>query len=150
CFWLRKRKPRRFEVPHNKRLKPAAGVQGGSRVPRAPHNAVVGLAPMLSVRRGADAVAFYKAAFGANELFKIEDGGSVVAQLAVQGAKFWVADESPPHHNFSPETLGGATARFVLVVDDPKAFHAKALAAGAREVWPVHEEYGWFMGRLVD
>ncbi|MGE5760349.1 MAG: hypothetical protein ACM37V_08350 [Gemmatimonadota bacterium] len=77
---------------------------------------------MLSVRRGTDAVAFYKVAFGARELFKIEDGGAVVAELAVQGAKFWVADESPPHHNFSPETLGGATARFVLVVEDPRRF----------------------------
>ena len=73
-----------------------------------------------------------------------------MAQLVVQGAKFWVADESPPHQDFSPETLGGATARFVLVVEDPAAFHAKALAAGAREVWPVHEEYGWLMGRVVD
>ena len=119
-------------------------------MPRAPDKAVVSLAPMLSVRRGADALAFYRAAFGAKELFKIEDGGSVVAQLAVQGAKFWVADESPPHHNFSPETLGGATARFVLVVRDPKAVYARAVAAGATEVWPVHEEYGWLMGRVVD
>src|SRR5256886_15377696 len=102
---------------------------------------------MLSVRRGADALAFYKAAFGAKELFKIDDGGSVVAQLAVQGAKFWVADESPPHHNFSPETLGGATARFVLVVRDPKAGYAKAVAAGATEVWAVHEGDGWGIGR---
>ena len=117
---------------------------------RASDNTTVSLAPMLSVRRGTDAVAFYKTAFGASELFKIEDGGAVVAQLAVQGAKFWVADESPSHQNFSPETLGGATARFVLVVDDPAAFFAKALAAGAREVWPVHKEYGWLMGRVVD
>ena len=109
---------------------------------RASDNTTVSLAPMLSVRRGTDAVAFYKTAFGASELFKIEDGGAVVAQLAVQGAKFWVADESPSHQNFSPETLGGATARFVLVVDDP--------AASAREVWPVHKEYGWLMGRVVD
>ena len=106
-------------------------------MPRPSDSAVVSLAPMLSVRRGVDAVAFYKAAFGATELFKIEDGGSVVAQLAVQGAQFWVADESPPHHNFSPETLGGATARIVLVVEDPKACHARALAAGAKEVWPA-------------
>jgi len=119
-------------------------------VQHASANAGVTLAPMLSVRRGADAVAFYKAAFGAVELFKMEESGSVVAQLAVQGAKFWVADESPPHQNFSPATLGGATARFVLVVDDPAAFHAKVLAAGADEVWPVHEEYGWLMGRVVD
>jgi PhnB protein len=105
---------------------------------------------MLSVRRGADAVAFYQSAFGAEELFKIEGGGSVVAELSIQGANFWVADESPPHQNFSPESLGGATARFVLVVADPKAVHAHAVAAGAREVWPVHEEHGWLMGRVVD
>src|SRR5262245_49533592 len=109
------------------------------------------LSPMLSVRRGAAAVAFYKEAFGAQELFKIEDDrGAVVAQLAVGDAKFWVADESPSHQNFSPETLGGATARLVLVVPDPKAVHARALAAGATEVWPVQEEHGWMMGRVVD
>jgi PhnB protein len=110
----------------------------------------VSLAPMLAVRRGVEAVAFYKAAFGARELFKIEDNGAVVAQLAVQGAKFWVADESPEHQNFSPETLGGATARMVLVVADPQAVFAQAIAAGAKEVWPVREEYGWLMGRVVD
>jgi PhnB protein len=105
---------------------------------------------MLSVRRGAGAVAFYKAAFGARELFKIEDNGAVVAQLSVHGAKFWVADESPPHQNFSPESLGGATARLILIVPDPPAAHAQALAAGAKEVQPVREEYGWQIGRLVD
>lgn len=119
-------------------------------MPRAPEQTGVSLAPMLSVRRGPEAVAFYKAAFGAEELFKIEDGGSVVAELAVQGAKFWVADESPPHQNFSPESLGGATARFVLVVEDPAAFQARALAAGATEVRPVLKEHGWLMGRVVD
>src|SRR5262245_55537948 len=108
------------------------------------------LAPMLSVRRGAEAVAFYKAAFGATELFKIEDGGSIVAQLAMQGARFWVADESPPHQNFSPETLGGSTTRFVLVVDDPESAHARALAAGARQIWPVLKENGWLIGRVLD
>ena len=61
------------------------------------------LAPMLSVRNGAKAVDFYKAAFGASELFKIEDDkGSVVAQLSVGKSDFWVADESPEHKNFSP------------------------------------------------
>ena len=110
-----------------------------------------GLAPMLSVRRGADAVAFYKAAFGATELFKIEAGdGAVVAELAIQSAKFWVADESPEHQNFSPESLGGATTRFVLVVPDPEKAHARALGAGATQVWPVREENGWYIGRVVD
>ena len=111
----------------------------------------VGIVPMLSVRRGAQALAFYKAAFGARELFKIEaPDGTVVAELAVQTSKFWVADESPPHQNFSPETLGGATTRLVLVVDDPKSVYTQALAAGAKQVWPVREENGWLIGRVVD
>ena len=109
------------------------------------------IAPMLSVRRGAAAVTFYQKAFGATEVFKIEAGdGAVVAQLAVEGAKFWVADESPPHQNFSPESLNGSTARMVLVVGDPVTVHARAVAAGARQIWPVRKENGWFMGRVVD
>jgi PhnB protein len=64
------------------------------------------LAPMLSVRRGANAIEFYKAAFAAEELFRItNDAGEVVAQLTVDGAEFWLADESPQHLNFSPESL---------------------------------------------
>jgi PhnB protein len=61
------------------------------------------VAPMLSVRRGAAAVDFYKAAFGAVELFRMDDeSGAVVAQLAVNGAEFRVADESPEHLSFQP------------------------------------------------
>jgi PhnB protein len=109
------------------------------------------VAPMLSVRRGALAVDFYKTAFGARELFRLENGGgAVVAQLSVQGARFWVADESPEHLNFSPESLNGSTARFVMVVDDPAAVFAAAITAGAREISPVQEEHGWYIGRLVD
>lgn len=110
------------------------------------------LAPMLSVRRGSAAVEFYKAAFGATELFRVESPeGDVVAQLAVGGSDFWVADESPEHKNYSPETLGGATARMVLTVDDPDALFAQATAAGAAEVWPVaDQEYGWRVGRVTD
>ncbi len=109
------------------------------------------IAPMLSVRKGAMAVDFYKAAFGAEELFRMDaEDGSVVAQLSVGAANFWVADESPEHKNFSPETLGGGTIRIVMTVDDPDAVFDRAIAAGATEVWPVHEEYGWRLGRLVD
>jgi PhnB protein len=109
------------------------------------------IAPMLSVRLGAKAVAFYKEAFDAREVFKIEaPDGAVVAELAVEGAKFWVADESPENLNFSPETLGGATTRMVLVVADPSAVHARALSAGARQIWPVAKRNGWLIGRVVD
>jgi PhnB protein len=109
------------------------------------------IAPMLSVRRGAKAVEFYKAAFGASELFLLDDGGSVVAQLSVGDAEFWVADESPEHLNFSPESLGGATTRMVMVVEDPDAAFDRAVAAGGKVVLPVEDQpYGWRVGRIVD
>lgn len=106
---------------------------------------------MLSVRNGAKAVEFYKAAFGATEVYRVEDpGGSVVARLSVDGAEFWVADESPPHKNFSPETLGGGTVRMIFVVDDPDAAFARAVAAGAAVVHDVTNEHGWRLGRIAD
>ena len=108
------------------------------------------IAPMLSVRNGVKALEFYKAAFGAEELFKIENGGSVVATLSVDGAEFWVADESPEHLNFSPETLGGGTVRMVVVVSDPDAAFDRAVRAGAKVVVPVKNDYGWRLGRVVD
>ena len=105
---------------------------------------------MLSVRRGAQAIDFYKSAFGATELFKIEDSGSIVAQLAVDGAEFWVADESPEHQNFSPETLNGGTVRMMLIVDDPDTMFARAVQAGAKSIAPVDNQYGWRVGRVQD
>lgn len=109
------------------------------------------LAPLLSVRRGAQAIEFYQAAFGAIELYRVEDpGGDVVARLAIDGAEFWLSDESPEHGNFSPETLGGSTARLVLTVPDPDAVFAQAIAAGAKQVFPVGEAHGWRLGRVVD
>jgi PhnB protein len=63
---------------------------------------------------------------------------------------FWVSDESPEHGNYSPEALGGGTVRMTLVVDDPDAVAARAIAAGATEVHPVTDDYGWRLGRVVD
>ena len=109
------------------------------------------IAPMLSVRGGARAVDFYKAAFGATELFRIDaEDGAVVAQLSVDGAEFWLADESPEHFNFSPESLGGGTVRMILTVEDPDAAFVRAVAAGARILWPVANQHGWRLGRIVD
>ena len=110
------------------------------------------ISPMLAVRNGARAVEFYRAAFGADVLFRLDspDGG-VVAELGVNGAEFWVADESPEHSNFSPESLGGATVRMVMVVDDPDAAFEQAVKAGAKIVWPVEDQpYAWRVGRVMD
>ena len=109
------------------------------------------IAPWLSVRNGANAVNFYKAAFGATEVFRLEgpDGG-VVARLSVNGAEFWVSDESPEHGNFSPESTNGNSVRMVLTVPDPDATYDQALAAGASMVHPVEEQHGWRVGRAKD
>ncbi len=107
----------------------------------------------LSVRRGREAVEFYKRAFGAVEVYRVagtHEHPAVVSQLQVGDASFWVADESPEHENFSPETLGGSTARMLLIVDDPDAAVERAVDAGARIVRPVTEEHRWRLGRIAD
>ena len=113
-----------------------------------PHTSI---SPMLSVRRGAKAVEFYQAAFGANVVFRIDaPDGALVARLSVDQAEFWVADESPEHKNFSPETLAGGTVRMVMTVDQPDAAFSKAVAAGASVVSPMGNQHGWRAGRVVD
>jgi PhnB protein len=109
------------------------------------------IAPFLSVRSGARAVEFYKAAFGATEAFRIEaPDGAVVARLSVDGAEFWVSDESPEHKNFSPESLGGGSVRMVLTVADPDAMFGRAITAGATQIVAMADNYGWRLGRIAD
>ncbi len=111
------------------------------------------IAPQLSVKRGNAAVEFYKAAFGATEVYRVGGRGEddeVVVQLAVGDASFWVADESPENQNFSPQSLGGGTVRMLLVADDPAAVVAQAVSAGATEIYPVAEQHGWRLGRIQD
>ena len=119
-----------------------------------PHQTIqIALQPQLSVRRGREAVAFYIAAFGAQELYRVggtDDHKEVVSQLAIGTAGFWVSDESPAHKNFSPETLGGSTVRLLLIVDDPHAVVARAISAGATEVAPVAKAHSWLLGRIQD
>jgi PhnB protein len=106
------------------------------------------IAPWLSVPNGAKAVDFYKSAFGATEVYRMEDpGGGVVVRLSVDGSEFWVSGES---NNSNPAPLGGGSVRMILTVADPDALFARALRAGATEIFPVGEEYGWRLGRLAD
>jgi PhnB protein len=111
----------------------------------------VAVVPLLSVRNGSTAIEFYKTAFGARELFRVvNEQGEVVARLSIGGAEFWLADESPQHFNFSPESLGGGSVRLLLIVADPDMAFEQAVAAGAAVVRPVGNEHGWRVGRVVD
>ena len=107
------------------------------------------IAPWLSVADATRAVEYYKAAFGAVELERLEDeeGSMVVAQLSIGGADFWVQqdEETDPH------ALGDRSpVRMILTVEDPDAVFAQAVSAGAREVAPIAEGHGWRIGRVAD
>jgi PhnB protein len=107
----------------------------------------------LSVRRGREAIEFYKAAFGAEEVYRFggtDDHQDVVCQLSINGASFWVEDESPPNGNFSPESIGGSTERLLLIAEQPDDVVRRALSLGAIEITPVSEEHGWLLGRIDD
>jgi PhnB protein len=114
---------------------------------------LVSILPQLSVRGGLAAMDFYRAAFGAEVVYQVggtADNQSVVAEMSIEGASFWVADESPAHGNFSPESVGGSTTRMLLIVDDPQAAIDRAVAAGATLVYPAAKEHGWLLGRIHD
>jgi PhnB protein len=120
---------------------------------KRPGRELVSLLPQLSVRGGLAALEFYRAAFGADVVYQVggtPENRSVVAQLSIEGAGFWVADESPAHENYSPESVGGSTTRMLLIVDDPQAVIDRAVAAGATQVYPAAREHGWLLGRIHD
>ena len=111
------------------------------------------LAPWLTVRDAARAVAFYKSAFDATETYRLEipDGGGLIVRLSMQGAEFWVASGEPgPLHAVTRECVGGDCVRMILTVADPDAVFAKAVAAGASVIYPVGEQHGWRLGRVAD
>lgn len=107
------------------------------------------IAPWFSVRNSTKAVEFYESAFGAIETYRLEDpDGNAVVKLSVDGAEFWLSDSASNDSN--PETVGGGTIRMILTVADPDSVFTQALKAGASEVFPVGEEHGWRLGRLID
>jgi len=107
------------------------------------------LSPWLSVSNSKKAVAFYTDAFNAVETYRIQDpDGNAVVQLSVNGAAFWLSDT--PADNDNAENIGGGTVRMILTVADPDAVFAQAIKAGATAVFPVGEEHGWRLGRLID
>nr|WP_318281057.1 VOC family protein [Paenibacillus bovis] len=99
------------------------------------------LAPWLSVSNGAEALQFYKKAFHVEEIYRLDDNGTlIIAHVKVGGAEFWIQED--------PES--NTPARMIMTVSDPDSLFDQALKAGATEVVPVNESHGWRVGRLVD
>ena len=106
--------------------------------------------PELWVDRGAEAVAFYQAAFSATVLHRAGDGQDIVAQLAIGDAAFWVSTAGSTGQRIHPKALGGATSRTLLIVDDPEAVFHHAVTAGATPISPPADEHGWRLARITD
>jgi PhnB protein len=107
------------------------------------------LAPWISVPVGA--IDFYKSAFDATEVYHHDDpSGGVVVRLSVNGAEFWLSQESPDRASPIPGPIGGGMIRLILTVPNPDQMFARALKAGARQVYPVSEGHGWRIGRVED
>jgi PhnB protein len=96
------------------------------------------ISPMLAVSDGNAAIEFYRTAFGAELLWRLGDE-QVAAGLSIDGAKFFLARESPSDGARSPASAGFTTVRVELFVDDPAAVHRQAVAAGARDRSAVEE-----------
>jgi PhnB protein len=110
------------------------------------------LTPMLTVRDAATAIRFYERAFGATEHERFQSpSGQIVAVMSIDGHRFHDVDENPEAFNHSPEPRGGTTVRINLIVEDPDAAAARAIAEGATEIFPVSDQsYGFRQGRVAD
>ena len=107
---------------------------------------------MLTVESAPAAIDFYRNGFNAVEQARFAaPSGHVVAEMAIDGLRFFVVDENPQAFNLSPVSLAGTTVRINLIVDDPDATAAQAINAGAREIFPVADQpYGFRQGRVAD
>jgi PhnB protein len=109
--------------------------------------------PYLIVTGAASAIEFYKHAFGAKELMRIPhpDGRVGHAELQIGDSRIMLADEFPEMGARSPMTLGGTPVGIQLYVDDVDAVTRRALAAGAKTLRPVKDQfYGDRSGTLSD
>jgi PhnB protein len=116
-----------------------------------PSGVPISITPWLSVRDSKAAVDFYKFAFGAEEVYRLEgENGDIVSRLSVDGAEFWLSEASPAGETGKPENAGIGSVRMILTVSNPEVFFDQAIKAGATEIFPVSEDYGWKLGKLSD
>lgn len=109
--------------------------------------------PYLSVKGAAEAIEFYKRAFGATELFRMPmpDGKVGHAEIKIGDSPVMLADEFPQMGYRSPQTLGGAGVSLMIYVDNVDRTFKQAVAAGAKELQPVKDQfYGDRSGSVQD
>lgn len=109
--------------------------------------------PYLMVRNAVKALAFYRDAFGAEEVMRFDGQGGKVAhaEIRIGDSHVMLADEQPEQGFVGPQTLGGAGISLMLYVADVDQTFAQALAAGATERRAVADQfYGDRVGTLVD
>jgi PhnB protein len=111
------------------------------------------LTTYLVVRGAADALEFYKKAFTATELSRLNtpDGKIAHAEFKIGDSIFMISDENPQCTDMSPETLGGSPVKLFLYVTDVDTTFANAIKAGAKETMPPGNQFwGDRMGAVTD
>ena len=111
------------------------------------------VAPYLCIKGAAEAIDFYKKAFGATERMRMDAPGGTIghAEIDIQGALIMLADEHPAMGFRSPATIGGSPVVIHMYVEDVDAFCKRAVDAGATLVRPVADQfYGDRNGTLRD
>src|SRR5207244_7205363 len=109
--------------------------------------------PYLIVKGGADAIEFYKKAFGATELFRFPAPGGKIghAEIKIGDSPIMLADEFPEMGHKAPQSEAGSPVGLMIYVDDVDTIFSQAIAAGGREQRPVKDQfYGDRSGTLVD
>jgi|SRR5436190_12839007 len=109
--------------------------------------------PYLSIRGAADAIEFYKKAFGAKEIMRMPGPGGLVghAEIRIGDSRIMLADEFAAMDFLSPKARGGTTVTIHMYMKDVDTAVARASAAGAKVVRPVQDQfYGDRTGSLED
>jgi len=101
------------------------------------------LSPHLVCDGAADAIAFYTAAFGAQEMMRLpgEDGRLMHAAISVNGSSVMLVDENLEFGLKSPKALGGSPVTIHLIVPDADATYDRAVAAGGIARMPVADMF---------
>lgn len=108
------------------------------------------LTPYLVIDGASAAMEYYKKAFGAVELFRMEHEGKIGhAEMKIGDSPFMLSDEMPQYKG--PKSLGGTPVSLMIYVDDVDTIYSQAIAAGGTEVKPLQDQfYGDRSGTLTD